>query len=130
MAQPVHCDIQGQEPHLADVLVSQIANGDTTAWCFTHYVDVCQAVLDTARETAAEAARTDQEAEARLEGAQPGAGEEPVHPEAGDGPAFQPSQPGPDDGPAGEAGDQPEQAGLAGPEAGSEEEPTATTTGA
>lgn len=127
MAQPVHCDFTGQESHLADVLVSQIANGDTTAWCFTHYVDVCQAVLDTAQAAVAEAAQADQEATARLEGSQPGPGET----DSGDGPPAAPTEPdaatGPDDGPPGTSGDQSTEAGLGGPEADAAEEPTATT---
>jgi len=44
----------------ADVLVSQLANGDTMAWCGTHFVQMCAAVAEStvnaeADEAAAEA---------------------------------------------------------------------------
>lgn len=128
-AQPVHCDIQGQDPHLADVLVSQIANGDTTAWCFTHYVDVCQAVLDTARETAAEAAATDQEAADRLEGVTAPDQSAVIEGEPQAAPTGPAEPAGPDGGPGGEAGDQPDQEGLAGSPGDTAEEGQPTTAG-
>src|SRR6266540_4366806 len=53
MAQAIHCDGPG-ETHLADVLVSRIDNGDTTAWCFAHYVDVCRAVVESAEQASRE----------------------------------------------------------------------------
>ncbi len=44
MAQRIHCDYTGCG-RLADVMTSRLADGDTTAWCFEHYVAVCQAVV-------------------------------------------------------------------------------------
>src|SRR5437868_14011443 len=126
MAQPVHCDMQGTEAHLADVLVSMIANGDTSAWCFTHYLDVCQAALDTATEAAAFAASQDQEAVDRLAGATPGPGEATADETAQAAPTAPAEPTGPDGGPSGEAGDQPDQAGLGGRAAGREAEPQPT----
>ena len=122
MAQAIRCDIQGEPDHLADVLVSQIANGDTTAWCFTHYVAVCQAVLDSAAEAEAQAAQAAQEAADRLAGSAPGPGEVsgPETPEAEPG-APSPS-PEPADGSGGAEGDQPDQEGLGGQEAGDRQE--------
>jgi hypothetical protein len=92
MAQAIHCDVHGRD-HLADVLVSQIATGDTMAACFLGYVELARAlVADSDVRDAAEAASsaadtvagvdpdqaevdaTDAEAEARL-GAIQAAGE-------------------------------------------------------
>lgn len=118
MAQPIHCDDQANPQHPADVMVSQLANGDTTAWCFTHYVDVCRAVIATVEETVAEAAATDQDALARLEAVEaPTGDEEPGAYAMADAAGFQ-GQAGPDDGPAGEAGPEPVQEGLGGTETG------------
>lgn len=63
MAQPIHCDAQG-ESHLADVLVSNLHDGSTTGWCAAHLVEWCAAVASQAAE--AEAAQVAAEAEARL----------------------------------------------------------------
>ena len=90
MAQPIHCDYQG-EPHLADTLVSRIANGETLAWCDPHYVEVCRAIADAVGD--AEAAAADAEALARLEGENP-ASVPPTSPESsavGDPPAEPPT---------------------------------------
>ena len=122
MAQPIHCDDTANPQHPADVMVSQLANGDTTAWCFTHYVDVCRAVIATVEETVAEAAATDQDALARLEGVTPPADDDLVaelEERFRGTPAL---QSGPDDGPAGEAGPEPVQEGLGATEAGEEAE--------
>jgi hypothetical protein len=67
MAQPIHCDAHNRE-HLADVLVSQIANGDTAAFCFAGYIDVCRALVEDVEAQAAEAARA-MAAEAERSGA-------------------------------------------------------------
>jgi len=56
MAQPIHCDAHNRE-HLADVLVSQIANGDTAAFCFAGYIDVCRALVADVEAQAAEVAK-------------------------------------------------------------------------
>ena len=43
MAQPIYCDWEGcDEP--ADVMVSQLANGDTLAWCNPHWGQVLLAM--------------------------------------------------------------------------------------
>ncbi len=84
MAQAIHCDVHGRQ-HPADVLVSQLANGDTMAACFLGYVELARALVAdqdvrdaaAAAETAAVAAQagdpdqaevdaTDAEVEARL----------------------------------------------------------------
>lgn len=44
MAQTIHCDVHGRQ-HPADVLVSQIANGDTMAACFLGYVELARALV-------------------------------------------------------------------------------------
>jgi len=44
MAQTIHCDVHGRE-HSADVLVSQLANGDTMAACFLGYVELARALV-------------------------------------------------------------------------------------
>lgn len=58
MAQPIHCDAEG-EHHLADVLVSRIANGETLAWCDPHYIDVCRAIIEAVDAAEREAADAD-----------------------------------------------------------------------
>lgn len=122
MAQPIHCDDTANPQHPADVMVSQLANGDTTAWCFTHYVDVCRAVIATVEETVAEAAATDQDALARLEAVSAPAdqetppGELPASGEASVDSPF-PGDPWP-----GEAGPEPVQEGLGATETGEEAE--------
>jgi len=118
MAQAVHCDHQGSDTHLADVLVSQLANGDTTAWCFTHYVDVCQAVLDTVAATEAEAAQAAADANARLEGVTPPAGQDEPEEVTSAGLAGFSDPTGPDDAGAGQEGPEPVQEGLGGTETG------------
>lgn len=45
MAQPIQCDAQG-EPHLADLIVTRIATGETLAWCDPDYVVVCRAIAE------------------------------------------------------------------------------------
>ena len=63
MAQAIHCDVHGGE-HLADVLVSQLANGETMAACSSGYLDLCRAYVAAADQAEAEA--TDAEATDRL----------------------------------------------------------------
>jgi len=55
MAQTIHCDVHGRS-HPADVLVSQIANGDTMAACFAGYVELARALVADAEVRAAELA--------------------------------------------------------------------------
>lgn len=71
MAEPIRCDYLEADPHLADVILSRIANGpaETTAWCNDHFLVVCRAVVDAA--AAAEAEATDDAAVAALEGSIP-----------------------------------------------------------
>lgn len=72
MAQPINCDGAG-EGHPADVLVSRLDNGETTAWCDLHYIEVCRAIVDAVE--AAERDATDAAALAQLAAAEAG---EPV----------------------------------------------------
>lgn len=44
MANAIHCDVHGQA-HLADVLVSQLANGETMAACSAGYLELCRAFV-------------------------------------------------------------------------------------
>ena len=115
MAQPIHCDAQGFDPHLADVMVSRVADGDTTAWCFNHYVLVCQSVIDAATEAQAMADQADREAADRLEGTAPGAGEAPAAEADPPGSQEAPAATGPDDGPDRPAGDPPQEESLGSP---------------
>ena len=64
MGQPITCDYQGADPHLADTLVSRIENGETMAWCDAHYIAVCRAIVEAVEQ--AEADATDADALARL----------------------------------------------------------------
>lgn len=68
MATPIPCDWDGCD-QLADILVSDITNGDGNGWCGGHYLEVCRMVSATADEAAAtaEAQATDDAAVARLE---------------------------------------------------------------
>lgn len=54
MAQPITCDVHGRA-HPADVLVSQIATGETFAACADGYLDMCRAVVDAADQVEREA---------------------------------------------------------------------------
>lgn len=65
MAQPIHCDVHGQD-HLADVLVSQLATGDTMAACSAGYLELCRAYVEAAE--AAEREATDAAALDQLAG--------------------------------------------------------------
>lgn len=49
MANPIHCDWAGCEL-LADVMVSRLSDGETTAWCGAHYVGIAQAVVSAAED--------------------------------------------------------------------------------
>lgn len=91
MAQPIHCDHQGSDPHLADQLISRLATGDTTAWCDPHYLEVVMAIAGAVAE--AEADTVAQEAQEALDRAGRAAVAEIVN-------AEYPAIPGP------EAGDQ------------------------
>lgn len=118
MAQAIHCDGEGHRDAAADVLVSRLENGETSAWCFDHYVEVCAAIVATVEQARAEAAAADTEALARLEAvgaAQAGkAGDVDPEAEAEPGPGGE----FPLDGVTGPAGDVADQAGLGGPETG------------
>lgn len=123
MAQAIHCDTTDHADVLADVMVSQTANGDTSAWCFPCYVEVCRQVVETVEATVREA--TAAEAEARLAGVTPpdGSDQEP------DGSSDTPG-PGQVSGPPDlgvssfhPEGDQPVQEGLGGPETGDPGQP-------
>lgn len=72
MASPIHCDVHGQA-HLADVLVSQLASGDTMAACSEGYLELCRAFVAQAeaQAAAAEADATAADAADRLEAAGP-----------------------------------------------------------
>lgn len=63
MAQPINCDYAG-EVHPADVLVSRLGDGETTAWCDPHYIEVARAIVDAVE--AAERQATDEAALAQL----------------------------------------------------------------
>lgn len=90
MAQAIHCDGEGHRDAMADVLVSRIENGDTSAWCMDHYVELCRAVVETFE--AAEREATEAEALARLETAGAAA-----QAKAGPGPElYDPSEGSPD----------------------------------
>ena len=115
MAQPIHCDATGLDQHPADVLISQLATGDTSAWCFPHYVEACQAVIETVRETWAEAAAADTAAADRLEGTAPGPGESATAEADPPGSQEAPAATGPDGGPDRPAGDQPQEESLGSP---------------
>jgi len=80
MAQAIHCDGEGHLEVLADVMVSNLANGDTSAWCFAHYVDVSRALVDTFDQAVAE--KEAAEVAARLEGITPPEGSDQA-PDAG-----------------------------------------------
>lgn len=84
MAQPIHCDWTGHLDALADVMVTNMANGDTSAWCFPHYVEVCRATVETFDQGVAEAEAA--EVAQRLEGVTPPPDAEPGS-SAGDGEA-------------------------------------------
>lgn len=116
MAQAIHCDWEGDAETPADVLVSQTADGSTSAWCFAHYVDVCRSVVETVESTIREAA--DREAAAKLEGVTP-----PPGSDQGPGDVAEVTSSGviptaPDLGVSGfrPEGDQPVQEGLGDPE--------------
>jgi hypothetical protein len=139
-AQAIHCDWEGHLDALADVMVTRLENGDTTAWCFPHYVEISRAAVDTF--DAAIAAQQDAEVAERMagvsppSGADPGgdAGGAPASPgapadepegtpsagEPGDSEASVPAPGSPDlaVGTFREAGDEPVQAGVRGPETG------------
>ena len=67
MATPIPCDWDGCDG-LADVLVSDITNGDGNGWCGPHYVEVCRQVVHAVDDAAAtaEAQEADAQALARL----------------------------------------------------------------
>lgn len=92
MGQPIHCDYAG-EPHLADVMITRIANGETLAWCDEHYVEVCRAIAEAV--DGQERAQADAAALAAL-GAAPAGDGPPTSPgssDAGDPPAVPPTAP-------------------------------------
>lgn len=77
MATPIPCDYAECEA-LADVLISDLANGDGYGWCGPHYLAVARSMVEAAdaADADAEAAQADAEAEARL--AQLGRVEDPT----------------------------------------------------
>lgn len=123
MAQAIHCDWEGDAETPADVLVSQTADGSTSAWCFAHYVEVCRQVVATVEETIAEAAATAEADATAAEADRRLAGIEPATPERDPETGFPFAETGPDGQPGGEAGDQPVQESLGGPETGDPGQP-------
>lgn len=91
------CEVPEPEPHLADLIVSRIANGpiETSYWCNDHYLAVCLAVIQAAAE--AEAAQAAEDAEARLAAAASSPTESPASSDAGPADPGEPGRPG--DGP-------------------------------
>lgn len=75
MAQTIHCDGTDHRDVPADILVSRIANGDTSAWCNDHFLEFCLAVVQAAEAAEAELRSADQASLANLEGSAPGPGE-------------------------------------------------------
>lgn len=118
MAQAIHCDGEGHREALADVMVSRLENGETTAWCFDHYIELCRSMVVAADAAAAELAAQAEADESAAEATRrlelvaerqaAKAGESAGSPEAA----------GPDGGSAGPAGDESLQGGLGGPETG------------
>jgi len=45
MAHEIHCDVHDRS-HLADVMVTQLANGETFAACTAGYAEMCRAIVD------------------------------------------------------------------------------------
>jgi len=68
MAQTIHCDVHGRS-HPADVLVSQLANGETMAACFPGYVELARALVADAEVQAAEALAAELTSPAGIEAA-------------------------------------------------------------
>lgn len=64
MANPIYCDVHGQS-HVADFLVSRLADGDSIGACGAAYVELCRLVVEQA--DAPEVAETTEDAVARLE---------------------------------------------------------------
>lgn len=89
MAEPIRCDVHNLD-HLADVLVTQTANGETFAACHEGYLATCRALV--AQVDAAEADATDAAAVAALEDAGP-APEPPTSPASSDVDAPAPERP-------------------------------------
>lgn len=118
MAQTIHCDGTDHRDVPADILVSRIANGDTSAWCNDHFLEFCLAVVQAAEAAEAELRSTDQAALANLEGSGPGPG---AAASDGDPDALGAGFPGaaePDDGPGGQAGPESVQESLGATETG------------
>lgn len=65
MATPILCDVHGQA-HLADVLVTQLENGDTLGACSAGYAELARALVEAI--DAPEREATDTEAVRRLGG--------------------------------------------------------------
>lgn len=115
MATPIPCDYTDC-PAPADMLVSDLTNGDGFGWCGPHYMAVIRAMVEAADDAAstAEAQAATDEAVARLErlaAAPDPTGSEPSS-DAGEAPAESPGTPddgGGDqdssDGPAADSGD-------------------------
>lgn len=80
MAGPLYCDA-GDCGGYADVLVSQIADGTTLAWCNSHFVQMCAAIAESTVQAEADDAAA--EALARL-GAEPEAEAFPTSSESSD----------------------------------------------
>lgn len=68
MATPIPCDFEGCD-QLADILISDIANGGGYGWCGPHYLAVARAMIEAADGAAAkaEADQADADAVARIE---------------------------------------------------------------
>jgi hypothetical protein len=114
MAQPMHCDWQGHTDALADVLVTQIVTGDTSAWCFPHYVEISRAAVATFDDEVAKVEAADDAALARLEAEGQAADTEAdaiLPDQASEAPSAGTF---PDDQPAGQEGPEPEPDSLGG----------------
>jgi hypothetical protein len=68
MAQPILCD-QHDRAHAADVLVSQLANGETFGACGAGFLEFCRSLVEQADQEEADATAAD--VAARLEGITP-----------------------------------------------------------
>lgn len=118
MAQAIHCDFEGHREGLADVMLSQLENGDTSAWCYPHFIAYCAAVMEQA-EQQADAAAIEQRL-AAVEGVQapPQAAEQTALDQETAEPMPAGAEFPPDGQPDHPAGVEPEPEGLGGPQTG------------
>lgn len=107
MAEPIRCDVHNLD-HLADVMVVQLANGDTMAACHDGYLALARAFVTAADATEAEADATAADAVAALDG------EHPTFPTPE--PSSDADAPAPEPPTNGAGGDEPAEAGTDTPE--------------